>query len=62
LFSALTLAALWYGSDALLGIWHDKDVLLGRIKNGMPANPIPKISEIKLPYFAPSGISLKTDR
>jgi len=52
LFPALTLAALWYGSDAILD----------RIKSGKPVNPIPKISEIKLPYFSPSGISLKTDR
>ncbi|MGJ0484294.1 MAG: retropepsin-like aspartic protease family protein [Methylomicrobium sp.] len=51
-FPALTLAALWYVSDAILD----------RIKSGKLVNPIPKISEIKLPYFAPSGIVLKTDQ
>jgi aspartyl protease family protein len=48
----LTLAALWYGSDAILD----------RIKSGKAINPIRKISEIKLPYFAPGSIILKTDR
>jgi len=62
LLPALTLAALWYGSDALLGMLHDPDALLTRIKSGKPINPIRKTSEIKLPYFPPSGISLKTDR
>jgi aspartyl protease family protein len=52
IFPALTLAALWYGSD----------VILDRIKSGKPINPIRKISEIKLPYFVPGGITLKTDR
>jgi aspartyl protease family protein len=52
LFPALTLAALWYGSDAILD----------RIKSGKPINPIRKTSEIKLPHVAPGGITLKTDR
>jgi aspartyl protease family protein len=51
-FPALTLAALWYGSD----------VILDRIKSGKTINPIRKTSEIKLPYFTPGGITMKTDR
>jgi aspartyl protease family protein len=52
LFPALALAALWYGSDAILD----------RIKSGKPVNPIRKISDIKLPSLIPSSIVLKTDR
>jgi aspartyl protease family protein len=52
LFPALTLAALWYGSD----------IILDRIKSGKPINPIRKTSEIKLPSLTPGGITLKTDR
>jgi aspartyl protease family protein len=52
LFPALTLAALWYGSD----------VVMDSIKSGKPINPIRKTSEIKLPSLAPGGITLKTDR
>jgi aspartyl protease family protein len=52
LFPALTLAALWYGSDALLD----------RIKTGKSINPVEIIPERKSPDLITGGIILKTDR
>jgi aspartyl protease family protein len=52
LFLAFMLTTLWYGFN----------VLMDGIKSRKLVKQIPKISEIRLPYFAPNGISLKTDR
>jgi aspartyl protease family protein len=52
LFPALTLAALWYGSDAILD----------RIKTGKPINPVEIIAERKAPDLITGGIVLKADR
>ncbi|MBL1265810.1 retropepsin-like aspartic protease family protein [Methylomicrobium sp. RS1] len=49
---ALTLAVLWYGSDAILE----------RIKTGKPINPLEIISARKPADSRPGSIVLKTDR
>jgi len=51
-FSALSLAALWYGSDALLD----------RIKSGKSINPVEIISKRESPDLMTGGIVLKADR
>lgn len=52
LFPALTLAALWYGSEAILD----------RIKTGKPINPVEIIAERKSSDLITGGIVLKADR
>jgi aspartyl protease family protein len=52
LFPALTLAALWYGSNAILD----------RIKTGKSINPVEIISARKPADLRPGSIVLKTDR
>jgi aspartyl protease family protein len=49
---ALTLGALWYGSDAILE----------RIKTGKPINPVEIIAERKSSDLITGGIVLKADR
>jgi aspartyl protease family protein len=51
-FPALTLAVLWYGSDAILD----------RIKTGKSINPVEIISARKPADLRPGSIVLKTDR
>ncbi|MGZ8220899.1 MAG: retropepsin-like aspartic protease family protein [Methylobacter sp.] len=52
LYPLITIAGLWYGSDALLD----------RIKTGKSINPIEIISERKSPDLIAGGIILKADR
>jgi aspartyl protease family protein len=52
LYPLITIAGLWYGSDALLD----------RIKTGKSINPVKIISERRSPDLITGGVILKSDR